>query len=151
VDTVLLQPLGISSHHHPQLLVYLLDHLQASVVTTVPKAVTMVLKGTLPLQVSHQMELHLALRRHQVSECLECLLDLLLRQVCLQVCPLMLTKDDELVLYGLEGFIYDSRKKLLFLARRFMGIWLHGERRRKCILRWERGQRDLTLSIRIRK
>jgi hypothetical protein len=63
----------------------------------------------------------------------------------------MLTKGDELVVYELMGFIYDSKKKLLFLARRFMGIWLHGKWRRKCILRRERGQRKSTPSIRIRK
>jgi hypothetical protein len=148
---VLLRPPGISSHHLPQLLVYPRDHLQALVVTTVPKAVTMVLKGTLLLQVSHQMEHHLALRRHQVLECLECLLVLLLRQVCLRACHQMLIKDDELELHEWEGFVYDSRKKLLFLARRLMGIWLHGEGRRTCILRWEQGQRDLIPWIRIRK
>jgi hypothetical protein len=52
----------------------------------------------------------------------------------------MLTKDDKPALYQLVGFIYDSNEKLLFLARRFMGmlgIWLHGEGRGKCALRWE--------------
>ena len=67
----------------------------------------MALKGTLLLQVSHQTELHLALHHRQVSECLGCLLDLLLRQVCLQACPRTLTKDDELAVYELVGFIYD--------------------------------------------
>jgi hypothetical protein len=54
----------------------------------------------------------------------------------------MLIKDDESAVYELAGLIYDSRKKLLFLARRFMGIWLHGKRRRKCILRCERVRRS---------
>lgn len=144
------QPPEISFHHLPQLLVCLPDHLQVSVVTTVLKAVTMALKATPLLQVSHQMEPHLALHHRQVSECLECLLDLLLRQVCLQACLRMLTKDDELALYGLVGFIYDSRKKLLFLARRFMGmlgIWLHGEWRGKMCIKMgnESSIRELSL------
>jgi hypothetical protein len=99
VDTVLLQPPGINFHHLPQLLVYLPAHLQASVVTTVLKAVTMVLKGTHLLQVSHQTEHHLALHRRQVSACLECLLgSLLLHQECPPVCLQMLTKGDETVI-----------------------------------------------------
>lgn len=132
------RPPGISFHHLPQLLVYLPDHLPALVVTMDRKAATMGLKDSLHLQVSHQMELPLALHHRQVSECLVCLrVSLLLRQVCLRACLQMLTRDDELAFDEFVSLVYDSRKKLLFLARRFMGmlgIRLHGKRRRKCVL-----------------
>jgi hypothetical protein len=118
---VLLRPPGISSHHLPQLLVYPRDHLQALVVTTVPKAVTMVLKGTLLLQASHQMEHHLALRRHQVSESLECLLVLLLRQGCLRACPLTLIKDDEVGMIWIGGTHLRLKKKAAVFSEAFYG------------------------------
>ena len=117
------QPPETSFHHPQQLLVYQPDHLPASVVTTVLKAATMAPKGSPLLQVSRQTELHLVLHRRQALECLECLLVFLLpRQVCLQACPRTPTRDDELALKELVGFIYGSRKKLLFLARRYMGM-----------------------------
>lgn len=132
------RPPGISFHHLPQLLVYLPGHLPALVVTMVLKAATTDLKDSLLLQVSHQMELPLALHLRQVSECLVCLLvSLPLPQVCLRACRQMLTRDDELAFYKLVSFVDDSREKLLFLARRFMGmlgIRLHGKWRRKCVL-----------------
>jgi hypothetical protein len=118
---VLPQPPGTNFHHLPQLLVYLPDHLQASVVTTVPRVVTMALKGTLPLQVSHQMELRLALRRHQVSECLECLLVLLLRQVCLRACPRMFTKDDKVGIVRVGRLHLRFKKKAAVFSEAFYG------------------------------